>query len=137
MVLDEKRTINDVGRFFTEHDRWPSAVAESDFERSMGVWLNKQRVDDAGGDMDQFRRAFLDHHLPGWKACAEEIWQERAREASDFVLSHARLPELEADEKTERLVAIWLTTQQALARTEILGLRRGAWLDAHCPGWRG
>lgn len=136
-MLDEKRILEHVAAFHEQQGRWPSAVSSLEFERSLGIWLNQQRVDLAAGDMDQFRRSFLDMHLPGWKISPEEAWHERAREASDFILAYGRLPKMEAESAGERIIAIWLTTQRALARTETLDFLRSTWLDAHCPGWRG
>ncbi|WP_193594090.1 helicase associated domain-containing protein [Paenarthrobacter sp. YJN-5] len=136
-MLDEKKTVELVAVFFAEHGRWPSAASPSSYERGAGVWLNEQRVADSTGTMDPFRKSFLDHHLPGWRSSAEDIWQERAREASDFVLCHGRLPDMGADTKGEQLIAIWLNSQRALERCGNLPTARRAWLNAHCPGWLG
>ncbi|WP_422759079.1 hypothetical protein [Paenarthrobacter sp. C1] len=136
-MLDEKKTVELVAAFFAEHGRWPSAASPSSYERGAGVWLNEQRVADSTGTMDPFRKSFLDHHLPGWRSSAEDIWQERAREASDFVLCHGRLPDMGADTKGEQLIAIWLNSQQALERTGNLPTARRLWLNGHCPGWLG
>lgn len=136
-MLDEKKTIEGVARFFAEHGRWPSAASSSSYEHAAGVWLNLQRVADIAGTMDPFRASFLDQHLPGWRACSEDIWQERAREASDFILAHGRLPAFTAEAKGEQLIAIWLTNQRALKQGGHLPFARLAWLNAHCPGWLG
>jgi hypothetical protein len=136
-MLDEKKTIELVAGFFAEHGRWPSAASSSSYERGAGIWLNEQRVADSTGTMDPFRKAFLDQHLPGWRSSAEDIWQERAREASDFVLCHGRLPDMGADSKGEQLIAIWLNSQRALEHTGNLPVFRRAWLNGHCPGWLG
>jgi hypothetical protein len=136
-MLDEKKTIELVAGFFAEHGRWPSAASSSSYERGAGIWLNEQRVADSTGTMDPFRRAFLDQHLPGWRSSAEDIWQERAREASDFVLCNGRLPDMGADSKGEQLIAIWLGSQRALEHSGNLPTVRRAWLNGHCPGWLG
>ena len=136
-MLDERKTIEGVARFVAEHDRWPSAAATSSYERAAGTWLNQQRVAGAAGTMDPFRASFLDQHLPGWRATSEDIWQERAREASDFVLSYGRIPVFTSESKGEQLIAIWLTNQRALHRGGHMPLSRLAWLNAHCPGWLG
>lgn len=136
-MLDEKKTIKLVAEFFAEHGRWPSAASSSSYERGAGIWLNEQRVADSTGTMDPFRKAFLDQHLPGWRSSAEDIWQERAREASDFVLCHGRLPDMGADSKGEQLIAIWLNSQRALEHSGNLPTVRRAWLNGHCPGWLG
>ncbi|MET4144018.1 hypothetical protein [Arthrobacter sp. UYCo732] len=137
MMLDEKKTIEGIARFFAEHGRWPSAASSSGYERSAGLWLNVQRVACNGGVMDPFRASFLDQHLPGWRASSEEIWQERAREASDFILANGRLPIFTAEAKGEQLIAIFLSNQRALKQGNHLPFARVAWLDAHCPGWLG
>lgn len=136
-MLDERKTIELLALFFAEHGRWPSAASSSSYERGAGIWLNEQRVADSAGTMDPFRRSFLDQHLPGWRSSAEDIWQERAREASDFVLAHGRLPDIGADAKGEQLIAIWLNSQRALERCGHMPAARRAWLKAHCPGWLG
>lgn len=136
-MLNEKKTIECVSRFFAEHGRWPSAASRSSYESAAGTWLNEQRVADNAGTIDPFRASFLDQHLPGWRASAEDIWQERAREASDFILAHCRLPAFNAQSKGEKLIAIWLTNQQALKQGGHLPFARSAWLDTHCPGWAG
>lgn len=137
MMLDEKKTIEGIARFFAEHGRWPSAASSSSYESAAGVWLNLQRVADTAGTIDPFRASFLDQHLPGWRACAEDIWQERAREASDFILAHGRLPSFTAEAKGEQLIAIWLSNQRALRQGNHLPFARLTWLDSHCPGWLG
>lgn len=124
-----------VSMFFTEHGRWPSAAGAGDYERSLGVWLNQQRVEASRDQMDPFRRAYLDQHLPGWQASAEDIWHDRAREASDFILANGRQPMMAAAEPGERLIGIWLSSQRALHAGGTLDFRRTAWLNAHCPGW--
>jgi hypothetical protein len=136
-MLDEKKTIELVAGFFAEHGRWPSAASPSSYERGAGIWLNEQRVADSNGTMDPFRKSFLDQHLPGWRSSAEDIWQERAREASDFLLCHGRLPDMAADAKGEQLIAIWLNSQRALEHSGNLPTARRAWLNGHCPGWLG
>ncbi|MFB9714115.1 hypothetical protein [Arthrobacter methylotrophus] len=136
-MLDEKKTIELVAAFFAEHGRWPSAASSSSYERGAGIWLNEQRVADSNGTMDPFRKSFLDHHLPGWQSSPDDIWQERAREASDFVLCHGRLPDMGADAKGERLIAIWLSNQRALQQSGNMPFARLGWLNAHCPGWLG
>ncbi|MBG0738693.1 hypothetical protein IV500_04560 [Paeniglutamicibacter antarcticus] len=134
-MLDEKKTIELVASFYAEHGRWPSAASSSSYECGAGIWLNQQRVADCAGTMDPFRTSFLDHHLPGWRSSPEDIWQERAREASDFVLAYGRLPDMGAEAKGEKLIAIWLNSQRALEHSGSLPLVRRAWLKAHCPGW--
>lgn len=136
-MLDERKTTEWVGAFFAEHGRWPSAAAPSDYEQSLGVWLNRQRLDESAAAMDPFRRAYLDQNLPGWKACPEDIWHERARESSDFILANSRQPLMGAETKGERLIAIWLTSQRALLNSGGLGFGRLTWLNAHCLDWRG
>jgi hypothetical protein len=137
MMLDEKKTIECVAQFFAEHGRWPSAASSSSYESAAGVWLNQQRATDAAGTMDPFRKSFLDQHLPGWRASSEDIWQERAREASDFVLANGRLPVIGAETKGEQLIAIWINNQRALEQSGHLEFSRRAWLNAHCPEWLG
>lgn len=137
MMLDERKMTTSVGAFFAANGRWPSAAASQGYERSLGVWLNQQRLDDTVAVMDSFRRDYLDQNLPGWKACAEDIWHERARESSDFILSYCRQPVMGAETKGEQLIAIWLTSQRALLRSGCLGFGRLTWLNAHCPNWQG
>lgn len=136
-VLDEKKTIELVARFFAEHGRWPSAASASSYECAAGTWLNAQRVADSAGTMDTFRKSFLDHHLPGWRSSSEDIWQERAREASDFVLCHGRLPDMSSETRGEQLIAIWINSQRALEQSGTMPTARRAWLNGHCPGWMG
>lgn len=136
-MLDEKKTVELVARFFAENGRWPSAASASSYESAAGIWLNMQRVTDIAGTMDPFRASFLDQHLPGWRASSEDIWQERAREASDFVLAHGRLPAFGSASKGEQLISIWLSSQRAIQQSGLMPFARLEWLNAHCPGWVG
>ena len=137
MVLDERKTLEGVAQFFTEHGRWPSALSSSGYERGMGLWLSQQRVSDAGGTMDPFRRSFLNQHLPGWDASPDDVWQDHARAVSDFILANGRTPGAGASGAGERLLAIWLSAQRALDSIGVLQFTRRGWLDGHCPGWQG
>lgn len=134
-MLDERRIPPAVAAFYESTGRWPSAVTSSDYERSLGLWLNRQRVSFAAGSMDDFRRAALDHAIPGWEADPDGIWLDRAREASDFLLSHRHFPSVHALDYNERMVALWLAGQRALRTAGKLRADRLAWLDGHCPGW--
>lgn len=134
-MLDERKLVPAVAEFYERHERWPAAVTNSDHERSLGLWLNRQRVDLASGTMDAFRRAALDQYLPGWASDPDGIWHERAREASDFLLSNRYIPSVKSARYNERMVAIWLLTQQSLQRTGGLRNDRLLWLELHCPGW--
>lgn len=134
-MLDERRLPPAVAEFYELHGRWPAAVTDSAHERSLGLWLNRQRVDKASGTMDAFRRAALDQAIPGWASDPDGIWHERAREASDFLLSHRFIPSTASSRYNERMVAVWLLTQQALHRTGALLPDRLNWLELHCPGW--
>lgn len=134
--VDERRIIAAVAQFHTDNGSWPSAASLSSYERSLGVWLNTQRVNDAKGDLDRFRRDVLDEMLPGWRVTAEEAWLAHAREASDFLLLHGRQPSLGAPGTGERVCAAWLVTMQSLERRGTLRPDRVQWLDGHCPGWR-
>lgn len=133
---DERRTIDAIADFLQDRGTWPSPAAASGYERSLGVWLNTQRVGAARGSLDPFRIEVLDAELPGWQVTAEEAWLSRAREASDFLLLHARRPDPAAPETRERLIATWLKTMQSLERLSALRRDRADWLDGHCPGWR-
>lgn len=137
MIVNESRTLFEIARFFVGMRRWPSAVASDEHERQLGLWLNRQRLDNATGRMDPFRRTYLQQRLPGWDADPHEIWTERAREASSFLLGHHREPDLESPDAGERAVAVWLLCQRALDLNGDLHPARGGWLDAHCPHWRG
>lgn len=134
-MLDERRLVPAVAEFYERHERWPSAVTNSDHERSLGLWLNRQRVSLASGTMDAFRRAALDQYIPGWASDPDGIWLERAREASDFLLSNRIIPSIKSARYNERMVAIWLLTQQSLRRAGALRRDRLQWLELHCPGW--
>lgn len=139
MTVTEKLTdlqhVRDVADFHTEHSRWPSPVSRDGFERALGVWLNRQRIQRGTGTMDEFRCAHLDENLPGWNITAEEAWLARSRETSDFFLNEKRAPAMDADAAEERLTAIWLGLQRTLRSAGILPAHRQAWLDEHCPGW--
>lgn len=134
--LDERRLIAALALYQEENGCWPSPASPSSYERSLGVWLNTQRVNDAKGLMDPFRRDTLDELLPGWRVTPEEAWLNRAREASDFLLLHGRQPSLTARDAAERVCAAWLRTMQSLERKGSLRKDRAGWLDSHCPGWR-
>lgn len=133
---DERRTIAAIAEFHRDRGTWPSPVAASGYERSLGVWLNTQRVGAARRTLDPFRIEVLDSELPGWQVTAEESWLTHAREASDFLLLHGRRPDAAAPELRERLIATWLRTMQAQDRLGALRRDRADWLDGHCPGWR-
>lgn len=133
---DEQRTVGDVAAFFELHERWPSAASTDSYERRLGVWLNRQRAAVASRTMDPFRRGILDQRMPGWLATPAEVWVERARDISNFLLTNGRSPRLDAPSTPERLVAVWLNAQQVLAAAGTLHPSRIGWLDAYCPLWR-
>ncbi|MCC3292841.1 helicase associated domain-containing protein [Arthrobacter sp. zg-Y1110] len=134
-MLDERRIPPAVAAFYETNGRWPSVVTDSDYERSLGQWLNRQRVALASKTMDDFRRAALDQAIPGWEADPDSIWLDRAREASDFLLTHRLIPSVQSSRYNERMIALWLTGQQSLLRAGRLRGDRRRWLEEHCPGW--
>lgn len=134
--VDERRMIAAVASFHAENGSWPSAASGSSYERSLGVWLNTQRVNEAKNEMDRFRRDVLDAELPGWRVTPEEAWLTHAREASNFLLMNGRQPALLGRDAGERVCAAWLRTMQSLDRSGSLRPDRARWLDSHCPGWR-
>lgn len=133
---DESRTVGDVAAFFEMNDRWPSAAATDKFERHLGTWLNRQRAAAASRTMDGFRRSILDQRMPGWLVTPAEVWVERGRDVSNFLLRNHRPPRLDSILASEKLVAVWLNAQQILAQAGSLHPSRIGWLDAHCPHWR-
>lgn len=130
-------TVSSVASFHANHGRWPSPASPDATEQRLGTWLTSQRVHAAQGLMDVFRRAYLDEALPGWNLTAEEIWLERAREVSNFLLRHGALPNFESDHLPERRIGVWLSMQRTMYRSGGLSKPRSRWLDQHCPGWDG
>ncbi|HEX9087867.1 MAG TPA: helicase associated domain-containing protein [Arthrobacter sp.] len=135
-LADERRTIAAIAAFRRERGTWPSPAAASVHERTLGVWLNTQRIDAGRKTIDLFRLEVLDEELPGWQVTAEDAWLASAREASSFLLLHGRQPSMAGPECGERLIATWLKTNQSAERLGMLRPDRGTWLDSHCPGWR-
>lgn len=133
---DENRIVGDVAAFFEMNERWPSAAATDCEERRLGVWLNRQRQSVIARTMDPFRRGILDQRMPGWFVTPAEMWVERARDTSNFLLANGRAPQLDAEATPERLVAVWLNAQQVLLVAGSLHPSRIGWLDDHCPHWR-
>lgn len=127
--------VGDVAAFFELNERWPSAAATDRTERRMGIWLNRQRTAAVSRTMDPFRRGIFDQRMPGWLVTPAELWVERARDVSNFLLANGRPPRLEATDPAERCVAVWLNAQQILAKAGALHPSRVGWLDAHCPRW--
>lgn len=133
---DENRIVGDVAAFFELNERWPSAASTDRFERRLGVWLNKQRAAVAARTMDSFRRSILDQRMPGWLITPAEVWIERARDVSNFLLANGRTPRLDSETTPERLVAVWLNAQQVLMAAGSLHPSRIGWLDDYCPHWK-
>lgn len=133
---NDRAAVDAVAAFHREHDRWPSAVARDAQERSLGIWLGRQRIELAKGRLDEFRKVALDAVVPGWNITAEEAWLTRARETSDFYLLHGRGPEPDSAVPGERHVALWVGLQRSMAKAGILRKDREQWLDGHCPCWR-
>lgn len=133
---EERRTIAAIVEFHAASGTWPSPAALTGYERTLGIWLNTQRVGAARQTLDPFRIDVLDRELPGWQVTAEEAWLSRAREASNFLLLHGRQPSTTSVEPGERVIATWLKTNQSLDRLNSLRPDRVTWLDRHCPGWK-
>ncbi|MCU6479101.1 hypothetical protein [Arthrobacter sp. A2-55] len=135
MSWDERGNPAAIAAFFERTDRWPSASSDSDYERSLGLWLNRQRQDLATGAIDQFRRAVLDLAMPGWESTEMDIWLDRAREVANFILGSGQEPDRRSPRAYERIMAFWLLAQRRLAAAGALQADRKHWLDDHCPSW--
>ena len=135
-MQDESRIVGDVAAFFELNERWPSAASTDRSERLLGIWLNKQRAAVTARTKDSYRRGILDQRMPGWLVTPAEVWVERARDVSNFLLANGRTPRLDAQSSPERMVAVWLYAQEVLVASGSLHPSRSGWLDAHCPLWR-
>lgn len=133
--MGDKDAVAAVAAFHREFDRWPSAVSKDDYERLLGIWLNRQRIELANGRLDEFRRAAFDAAIAGWNITADEAWMTSAREASDFFLLHGRGPDSDSEDPTEKHIGLWVKLQTARANAGILRTERSQWLAEHCPGW--
>jgi hypothetical protein len=133
--MGDKDAVAAVAAFHSEYGRWPSAASKSDYERPLGIWLNRQRIELANCRLDEFRKAAFDAAMPGWNITADEAWMDRAREASDFYLLNGRGPDPDSEDSAERHVGIWVVLQRSMANAGILRSERTQWLAEHCPGW--
>lgn len=136
MSRDDETAMAAAAHAFRRHaGRWPSPAAPDPKERSLGTWLGRQRRQAAKGELDVFRRHFLDVNVPGWETDPDQRWESAARDLADFTISFGRLPALEADESWERGMAAWVAMQRSLKAQGSLRDDRARWLDLHCPGW--
>src|SRR5690349_10729021 len=55
-----RAVVDAVAAFRREHGRWPSAGARDPQERSLGIWLSRQRVELANGRLNEVHEAALD-----------------------------------------------------------------------------
>lgn len=115
--------------------RWPSPGSPNPRERELGLWLQEQRGRHAAGELDVFRRSFLDVSLPGWRVDADERWIAGARDLVDFIIISGRFPDMESADLREQGIAAWLRMQQSVAEHGSLRPDRREWLNAHCHGW--
>jgi len=138
-----------VAEFYREHGRWPAMGATVPAnERSIGAWLNNQRVAARGGKahgaFTDERRAYLDQVVPGWlpatrppEASNDHRWNARARELGDFMREHGRRPSMSATDKVEARLGAWAGRQRTALRmrTAAMTPEREASLDRLAPGW--
>ena len=134
-MMSDKEAVAAVAAFHRDHGRWPSAVARNDYERRLGIWLNRQRIELANGRLDEFRKAAFDAAIEGWNITADEAWIASAREASDLYLLNARGPDPDSEDPAEKHIGLWVKLQRSMANAGILRTDRAQWLAEHCPGW--
>lgn len=118
----------------------PSESSGEGAERSLCVWLTRQRGDNAEGLLDADRKRRLNKVLPGWQNSSLARWKLRLNDLVEFCATHGRMPSRNSDSAAERSLNAWLAQQRKLDRhadATFAAERRGALLDDAVPGWRG
>lgn len=132
--------VRDLGEFIAANRRVPFSKGGSPEERSLGVWLAKQRKADREGTLVPERQAALDS-AGNWRDHGraqrdERKWQQNLSDLASFTSTTGRLPSYRRPkDDTERRLGIWLHGQRQLDGEGKLLDDKSASLAAAVPGW--
>ncbi|MDQ0076785.1 helicase associated domain-containing protein [Arthrobacter oryzae] len=121
--------------------RYPSSKDPDHKGRSLFVWLNRRRMEDAAGTLHVEIREGLDAALPGWRGTRrvvadEALWQKNLAELATYRAGGNDWPRRRnAGNEEERKLGAWLSKQRRHRIRETLDSARSKALDEKVPGW--
>ena len=125
--------------FYADQRRLPAAGGD-EAERELAAWIRTQCTMHRTGHLPAIKVTLMGM-LPGWDSTAprtdlDDHWRQRLAELATFVAEAGHLPHYKryASEQ-ERILGVWLHTQnQRRSERRLLPWRLEA-LDAALPGW--
>ena len=107
----------EVKSFFEMHDKRPSQTAKNETEKVLAKWIshqlnNREKCKDIMSNenirdnWDAFKTKYGKYLKSN-----EEIWRDKLAELETFFEKHEKRPSNEAKNKTEKVLATWISTQ--------------------------
>jgi len=127
--------------FHAEHGQLPTTVSSRPGERTLAVWLRRQRKAKREGRLDEEQLRLMDQ-VPGWfegrhRSALRTRHDEYLARLEAFHEAHDCWPRFRAEDPEERAVGIWLHHRRSAARAGALDAALAEELSARAPGWRG